>query len=91
MSCTDTIITMIDKYIACIRDKNPNYSYSIMHFSLDELGRPLYWNLEYPQPTSEQLESVVVVKKCPLECMGCILNRITILEAKIKTLEDDIK
>lgn len=90
MSCVNTPITILEKYVECIKVINPDYTYSIMHFSLSEEGSPLYWNLDYPQPTSEQLESVVVARVCPIGCIGCIIKRLIFLESRVNELQAEL-
>lgn len=87
----DSDVTLKDRYVAYIKSVAPEYEYSCPHFGLAEDGSVLYWNLELPQPTSEQLAAVVVTKECPVSCIGCIVRRVNIIETKLKDLEDVVK
>lgn len=88
MSCASTDVTLKDKYVAHLQSMSPDYVYSRPHFNIGEDGTVLYWNLEVTPPTSEQLDAVVVVKACPVECVGCILKRLSALEAKSREFQE---
>lgn len=90
MSCVDKTVTLLDRYVAVLKGLDSGYEYSVTHFRFDEAGLLLYWNLEYPQPTNEQLAAVVVVKECPAACMGCIIARLSSLEQGLGKVNDDL-